>query len=250
MKAYLDNNILIDIEEGNLTKEDLVKKVQPEIKTFFYSFLHLFEADEITGTKTEREDRLQSRFKVITEITENNYLHYDLENHTMHEENYEPEPLFRNVEKTDTKYIVKNIANSISKEERATVKEAFAVNPIHLNNFTPEEVLSELNKKKEMFKGRAITEIIKDEKEKSYPGKEFKLYEDILATIEILDLIGYWKDKYSIKSNYARTLDGMHIFFSTYCDYFISDDTRTRNKAKVIFKLFDIPTKVVSSTGN
>lgn len=101
-----------------------------------------------------------------------------------------------------------------------------------------------------MFKGLSVFEIIENEKEKSYPGKEFKLYEDILNIVEILDLVGYWKDKYSTKSNYARAMDGMHIFFSTYCDYFISNDVRTRNKAKVIFEHFNIQTKVISSSGN
>lgn len=147
MTAYLDNNILVDLEKSIITKNDLLKNVDPEIKIFFYSFLHLFEADEITGTKTEREDRLQSRFKIITGITENNYMHYDLDEHIMSKEIYDPEPIFRNLEKTDTKYIVKDIANSISIEERTATKEAFAVNPVHLNNFTPKEVIFELAKK-------------------------------------------------------------------------------------------------------
>ncbi len=69
------------------------------------------------------------------------------------------------------------------------------------------------------------------------------------GVFELLDLIGYWKDKYNEKSNYARLWDSNHAYFSSFCDYFISDDKRTRNKANVAFHIFDIKTQAISSKG-
>ncbi|EPR73393.1 hypothetical protein ADIWIN_1423 [Winogradskyella psychrotolerans RS-3] len=58
-----------------------------------------------------------------------------------------------------------------------------------------------------------------------------------------------WKDKHNSKSNYARLWDASHSFYSSYFDYFISDDKRTRNKAKVVFEIYGAKTKVISSKG-
>ncbi len=63
---------------------------------------------------------------------------------------------------------------------------------------------------------------------------------------ELLDLFGYWKDKSNKKSNYARFWDSSHTSFASNCDYFISEDKRIRNKAKVVYEIYDIKTKVLS----
>jgi hypothetical protein len=62
-------------------------------------------------------------------------------------------------------------------------------------------------------------------------------------------MFGYWKDKANEKSNYARLWDSSHAFFAAFCDYFISDDKRTRNKARVVYNIYEISTKVISSKG-
>jgi hypothetical protein len=80
-------------------------------------------------------------------------------------------------------------------------------------------------------------------------GKSFGANNRFAAVFEILDMIGYWKDKYNAKSNYARLWDSNHAYFSSFCNYFISDDKRTRNKAKVAFHIYNIKTNVISSTG-
>ena len=71
----------------------------------------------------------------------------------------------------------------------------------------------------------------------------------IAAIIELLDLFGYWKDKETENSNYARLWDSIHTYFSSNCDFFISDDKQTRMKARVVFELFNIKTIVLSSKG-
>ena len=79
MTAYLDNNILIDIEENSLSINDLLKNIDKNIKTIFYSASHLQEANEIKGDSIEIiNQRLSKRFDTISKITKNNYLYLDL----------------------------------------------------------------------------------------------------------------------------------------------------------------------------
>ncbi|NCP61457.1 MAG: hypothetical protein GW839_14315 [Flavobacteriales bacterium] len=80
-------------------------------------------------------------------------------------------------------------------------------------------------------------------------GKEMGLHNRFAGIFEMLDMVGYWKDRFNEKSNYARLWDSSHSHFSSYCDYFICNDKRTRNKAKVVFEIYGIETKVLDSNG-
>lgn len=62
-------------------------------------------------------------------------------------------------------------------------------------------------------------------------------------------MIGYGKEKFNEKSNYSRLWDSSHTHFSSSCDCFISNDKRTRNKAKVVFETYGIKRMIVSSKG-
>lgn len=64
---------------------------------------------------------------------------------------------------------------------------------------------------------------------------------------ELLDLLGYWKDKETERSNQARLWDSQHAYFASYCDYFISNDKRTRYKAEVVYDIFNVDTKIIST---
>lgn len=67
----------------------------------------------------------------------------------------------------------------------------------------------------------------------------------IAGIFELLDLFGYWKDKYKPKSNYARAWDSIHVFYGAHCDLFISNDKNTRMKAKVVYDIYNIKTKII-----
>lgn len=78
-------------------------------------------------------------------------------------------------------------------------------------------------------------------------GATFGRTNRIAAIFEVLDMLGFWKDKATSKSNYARLWDSSHTFYASYCHYFITDDKRTINKAKVVYDIYKIETKILSS---
>lgn len=62
----------------------------------------------------------------------------------------------------------------------------------------------------------------------------------------ILDLIGFWRDKLTEKSNMARSYDADHAYHASICDYFVTNDKRTMNKANVVYQTYGYKTKAIS----
>jgi hypothetical protein len=250
MKAYIDSNIIIELEDNTISKNQLNENFENKIDFFYYSFPHLFEAYEISGTDEQKSERLDKRFESITNLTENNYILYNTENHKFETQVSSPESIYKNIpDVNDNIEEAKQLANKLSIEQKKSVKKLFGIDSIELNNFTPEQVKQQIETRKELFGGLSFDEFLAEAKEEKYPNEEIKLYDQISSLMELLDMYGFWKDKPTIKSNYARSLDGIHIFISTFCDFFITNDTRSRNKAIVIFDLLNINTKVLDMNG-
>ena len=107
-----------------------------------------------------------------------------------------------------------------------------------MNNFSPKEVIEHIDfvLNKHLLSG---FETIID-----LAGTD--LHQKIATIFNLLDIVGYWKDRKNLKSDLARMYDSSHAFFSTYCDYFISNDKRARYKTKVAFEIYKIQTQVLS----
>jgi hypothetical protein len=81
---------------------------------------------------------------------------------------------------------------------------------------------------------------------KFYPHPEtMGFHNDVAALFELLDILGYRKDKYHATSNYGRLWDAQHAAFAGYCHYFITSDKNTFHKAKIAYRLFNRQTRVV-----
>ncbi|KQS48611.1 hypothetical protein ASG38_05585 [Flavobacterium sp. Leaf359] len=250
MHAYLDNNILIDIEQNNISKETIINNIDVNINRFFYSSAHLQEAHEIKGSTEEIKERLKKRFNTITETTDNNYLFHELKTKIVHKQIQIPSVVYQTI--TEVKFgqsTMKGMVNNVSEEQKALFRSQLNLDITKLNNYNPVEVVEQINEKKDVFGGFSLLDLI-DHAIAQFPNNEdFGLHNKFAGVFELLDLVGYWKDKYNEKSNYARLWDSNHAYYASSCDYFVSDDRRTRNKANVAFHLFNINTKVVSSRG-
>ena len=62
-----------------------------------------------------------------------------------------------------------------------------------------------------------------------------------------MDMLGFWQDKLTTKSTLARLYDANHANHATFCDYFVTDDVRTRNKANVLYSYYNYTTKAIST---
>ncbi|MBD0833337.1 hypothetical protein [Aestuariibaculum sediminum] len=250
--AYLDNNIFVDIEQNSLSTIELMKNIDHNITDFFYSASHLHEANEITAkTNSELKIRLEKRFRTISSVTNNNYLFQELPSNKVYKLKEEPNVVFDTINDVPfAQNMMKRMVNTVSEVQRAEFRKQLNIDPMRINNYSPKEVIEQINSKRDLIGGFSLVGMIEKAIEFHPQGKEMGLHNRFAGIFEMLDMVGYWKDKYNEKSNYARLWDASHCHFSSYCDYFISNDKRTRNKAKVVFEIYRIETKVLDSKGN
>lgn len=72
-------------------------------------------------------------------------------------------------------------------------------------------------------------------------------YDFFQLAYNMLDVLGISKDKITKKNSLGNLQnDGFHSYFAGYCDYFITDDKTITSKAKAMYNLFGVRTKVLS----
>ena len=249
--AYLDNNIFVDIEQNSLSINDLLENIDQNLTDFFYSASHLQEANEMTAeTKNELNDRLIKRFQTISSVTNNNYLFQELPSNKVHKLKEKPSVVYNTINDVPfARNMMKGMMSTVNEEQKSEFRKQLNIDPIRINNYSPKEVIEQINSKSDLMGGFSLVGMIEKAVELHPQGKEMGLHNRFAGIFEMLDMVGYWKDKFNEKSNYARLWDSSHSHFSSYCDYFICNDKRTRNKAKVVFEIYGIETKVLDSSG-
>jgi hypothetical protein len=251
MTAYLDNNIIVNIEDNYITKNELLNNIDNRIVDIYYSAAHLQEAHEIKGIdENEIKDRLNKRIETIQNITSNNYLFHQLPSNKVLKLKENPLTVYKTItEISFGQNAMKSMMNIVDEEQKELFRNQLNIDRLQINNYSAKDVVEHLNKKLDVWGGYSLIGIIEKATELHPQGKEFGLHNNFGGIFELLDLVGYWKDKFNEKSNYARLWDANHAYFSSFCDYFVSDDKRTRNKAKVVFEIYGINTIAISSKG-
>jgi hypothetical protein len=246
MKLYLDNNIFIYIENGTLQLTDIENLIEEPIERIFFSSAHIQETLEIKGKdEKERLERINTRLKTIEKITHNNYIFENLKNE-VYELIESPYQVIKTITEVPAQSIMKSFINIISEEQKREIRRQLNIEPAKINLYNYNEVVEQLSEKLRQFGDYSFLEMIELGISYHKDGKTFGLSNRTAAIFELLDMLGYWKDKSTEKSNYARLWDSTHVFYSIYCDYFISSDKRTANKAKVVFDLYNVKTKIIS----
>jgi hypothetical protein len=252
MLVYLDNNVICSIEDKTYSLSKIIENIKGTQIEFPYSHAHIQEADNITDSKNEsRFELIYRRLKTLQHISRGQYIYHDrnLEKITVFNEN--PATVLKTIRQVPfAKPSMKGFLNVVTFEQREQIRTMLGIDIKELNNYDPKQVVEHISKKVSVF-GSEFNFISMIEMSMTYHpnGQSFGIMHRIAGIFELLDFMGYWKDKETELSNYARLWDSIHTFFGSYCEYFISDDKRTRNKAKVVFELYDIPTRIVSSNG-
>ncbi len=252
MTFYLDNNIIVSIENGDYTLEKIRNLIPDPKARFFYSSAHLFEAECFPGTpKLSKVDFLSKRINNIRKVFKKNYLYLELESNRLTHIMEDPQEVFDTITLVPFGLdMIRSFMNVTSNSQKDEYRNQLGVEIKEINNYQAEEVIEQLNKKLTANgSGQSFLEMIEYGIKLHQGGKTFGLHNRIAGVFELLDLIGYWKDKETETSNYARLWDADHCFFASYCDFFVSDDRRTRNKAAVVYNTYNQKTKIISSNG-
>ena len=250
MTAYLDNNIVVLIENGTYTIDKILSLLPDKQTKFFYSAAHIQEAKNFQGSATmTKTEFLGRRFETIRSIFKNNYLYFDITKKRQMQLIRDPLQVYETISFSDFGTgIMKMFVNLFSKDQKEGVRKNLGLDIQRLNNYSPSEVIKQLNSKLTSWgTNESFLELIEHAVRLHPDGKNFGLHNRVAAIFELLDLFGYWKDRETDNSNYARLWDADHTINAAYCDYFISDDRRTRYKANVVYDIYKIGTVIISA---
>lgn len=248
--AYLDFNIFASIDDGSLSTAQIFNTIGQQDLIFPYSPAHIQETDNITAaTDTEKKQFIFNRLHTIRQLSKNWYLFHDLAMGQVVLKNEEPATVLNTIREVPlAKSAISSFANLLTPEAKAQIRTELGVDSKLLNNYDPKDVVEHLNKKLAVsLANKSFLELIELAIQYHPDGKKFGFPHRVAAIFELLDMLGYWKDKYTSKSNVARFWDSNHAFYASFCDYFVSDDERTRQKTKVVYQLYNISTTIVSS---
>lgn len=246
MNAYFDNNIYAYIEEGIISLDRIQEKIGVNFDVIYYSSAHVQEALERTAETLElRKERISNRLQIIQQISQNNYLNEDVD-HVLRKSIETPfDVLERITEVSYTQISMKNLVNIVGEEERQKSRNSLSLDPLYLNNFDASNIIAEIDKKLKLvghdFTFHKFIDLSIEQSKGLYNS-----YNKTVIAFELLDLFGFYKDKFTEKSNYARLWDAIHTYYASYCDYFITNDKNTRQKASVIYNLNNTQTKVLA----
>lgn len=247
---YLDWNIFVSIKNKEFDNQKISSFI--DSKNFYYPFSssHIQEIDNITYENEDIRKKLIIEYlDFLSTISRDLYLYHDLNKESVYYLKEKPHEVLDTINAVPfAKSLIKSLLNFISFDQRKRIREELNIDPKRINNYAPDEVVSQIDRIiKSKSQSFGFFELL-NMSFNSFANKQgFGLHNYIAAIFELLDMIGYWRDEEKENSNYARSWDASHTFFASHTKYFISDDRRTRNKAKVAYSLFKIKTKVVSS---
>lgn len=248
--VYLDNNIIVDIENNRYTLDDVIQHCKLDEHKLPFSYAHIFEMLETKGNN--KEENLKKRKCTINNITKGKYLFHDQTNNNILLQSKSSEEVTDTINEIPpgTTSIMKSFVNLINKEQKDEYRSHIGIESKEINNYSPSEVIEHLSTKlKISHEGMSFIDIINFAMKSVETFMNVSLLHYYTAIFELLDMLGYWKDKQTDKSNYARVWDSTHAYFGGFCRYFISRDRNTRYKAKVVYSLLELETIVMSPDG-
>lgn len=224
MLIYIDNNILIDYEKGS-------KQLPVASNTeYVYSYVHLQELQELCDRLSTMKDK---RFKTIERLTSCRYVSKDDdERFTFYFA--KPSNIFSTFNNPFLQFLSHRIHEatdswSMDKNPKCLMNRLNIEKKV-INNYSPERLVKEY--------GRLIRLYIKRTCENQQ--------EEFSSLFNILDALGFWQDKVKDGSSMNRMYDANHAYYASACDYFVTDDRNTRNKANVAYRVMKLKTKAVS----
>lgn len=243
-KVYLDKNIYIGIDKGQIKLMDIYKVLGTSDVIFLYSDEIIFEVLKSKYYNELVNDLYISKIlDTIYKITSGKFLSstYELE------KNYEKvidsffNPILRYNELIEDN-IYRLLFNELEKKvylgnkiNMKYIKEKLLLSSKQLNNLKPNLIFNHIENK---TKGSNLNlNLLLDDSE---------LSDKIYILILYLNHFGYHQDKQNYKSELALAFDAGHLIKASYCNVFISKDNNLIKKAEAIYYYLNIKTKIIN----
>lgn len=227
MNIYIDNNILIDYEEGKVVLP------KTESMNYYYSYVHLQELLE----SPRFNELIGDRIKAIMDSTNCKCCQND-DNWNVVFDNRDPRKYLVAIQQNPFSRLLQQRIREVNLhwfdgKDPDTIMKCYGIEKSRINNYTPEELINEYRGFIEYYVANTDG------------GKVMAAFQSFFNA---MDMLGFWQDKRTARSYLARSYDANHAYFASACDYFVTNDQRTRNKANVLYYYYGMNTKAVSYT--
>jgi hypothetical protein len=231
-KAYLDNNIIVSIEDGDHSVEQFVCKNDC---AYYFSQAHI---EELLEAKDNPKVSQDGRLNLIAKLCGRNHI---LTGGDTVPEFFDKEPIeiYYSVKYN---FIRQLILQSVSQGDKlaSLFRQTLGFDSKQFNNEAPEETLGIIDDRMRNKIGVDLyTWLIQTE---ANNGRA--IYHTLL---QIIDMANYWGDKKTNHSNVARMYDAAHAYFAQICDVLITNDKKMSKKVKAIYSFMNVKTKVVTA---
>ena len=226
MNIYIDNNVLIDHEEN----KDILP-IREDLR-YYYSYIHI---DEMIELGDKLEEKKSKRLEAIRVLTKGKCL-LNNDDYEVTAFNMDPDSIFsiclspsystgwENLKELQSQFEIK--------EKRDAIIKILKIDVRRLNNYSVNELVQKY--------GADLYNYVNLSSMNTQTAFQ--------SLFNFLDMIGFWADKFTAKSNMARCYDANHAYFASYCNYFVTNDKRTMNKANVAYQLWGYKTIAISKT--
>lgn len=231
MRVYLDNNVLISIEEDNYSLKDF--KI-PGVE-YYFSNAHIHEL--LNGVDKSIQGLKERRLLTIKAVCGSKYLFQDID-YSIQLANCNPEQVYDSMSKGGDfmRVCINNLANNFT-PNRAGILEELQWDAKEVGNYSPKDIFEEIDKRLRTSKYKLS---IEDYLNLCEARTESTVYNSLF---NLLDLVSYRKDK----NNVSRLYDSSHTYYAQKCDLLVSDDARMRVKAEAVYYYLNVQTRVMSA---
>lgn len=236
MKVYLDNNIIVGIENGEFDFASFKSIVDVE---YYYSAAHI---DELIEGEHLQKLSVEKRLHTIDQLAGTNHIMNGVEF---------PEFFPKSAKEVyDISHnlfpMMLRVGMNISLNEFNPDRERFLdilkLNKIEVNNIKPCEIINEIDKRLQQADNP-------DERisVRQYLERSETIGRAVYGTLfNLLDFACYYKDKPTGHSNIARMHDASHAYFAQLCDVLVSNDRKMRYKTEAVYSYLGVDTQVMS----
>lgn len=236
MKVYLDNNIIVGVENGDY---EISPFIIHEGVDFYYSAAHIEELIEGSHIKYLSVDK---RLSTIDEICGFNHIL-----NGCHEPEFYPKAPkeMYDIECSPILSCMRGLVNNRSALFNVNNKrflEILKLRRIDVNNIKTCSIILEIDRRLQSADDPRDRISVKE-----YLQRTEATGQSVYATLfNLLDFACFYRDKPTDHSNIARLHDASHAYYAQLCDVFVSDDKRMRFKTEAVYSYLGVKTRVIS----
>jgi len=260
--VYLDSNILIAMCDGRAN--DLRMHIEGTVArgTHRYPFA-AEQVTEITSSAADAQDA--ARLQFLEKLSQSVYFANSVTEFGFRTES--PRVVHGTLnEVTIFPQINQLIASFVSHAQQSEARKAFGLDPNHLNNLDGVAAVSaidealrrhaasgypsaptSLSELLELSRGQVVASFADQWRRFGQSESQALRSFEVITLFSMLDFFGYWPDDKETYNKGSRFPDSQHTFNASYFDILVSDDKRLRNRARAVYDVLKIGTKVMSA---